>query len=109
MHNRRYQSQIAVPAGTQNGKVFRLAGKGMPKQGAGGPGSSGTLYATVLAELPEQLSDEEIDLFERLKELRNGAGPRAESPDESPDETTDDSVESQAGPPEGDSQTNERS
>ncbi len=61
---------LKIPAGTQNGKVFRLAGKGMPKQGRRG---SGTLYATVLAQLPEELSDDERELFERLKELSNGA------------------------------------
>ncbi len=61
---------LKIPAGTQNGKVFGLAGKGMPKQGGGG---SGTLYATVLAQLPEELSGEERELFERLKKLRKGA------------------------------------
>ncbi len=63
---------LKIPAGTQNGKVFRLVGKGMPKRGGRG---SGTLYATVLAQLPEELSDEERELFERLQELRNGAFP----------------------------------
>ncbi len=68
---------LKIPAGTQNGNVFRLARKGMPKQGGGG---SGTLYATVLVQLPEELSDEERELFERLKNLRNGAISATEPP-----------------------------
>ncbi len=70
---------LKIPPGTQNGKVFRLAGKGMPKQGGRG---SGTLYATVLAHLPKELSDEERELFERLKKLHNGV---VSAPEPTPD------------------------
>lgn len=75
---------LRIPAGTENGRVFRLAAKGMPKKGGGGVG---TLYATVLAQLPGVLSDEERDLFERLKELRNGAISSAETNSGQGDET----------------------
>ena len=58
---------LKVPALTQNGKVFRLAGKGMPRlQGNG----KGDLYARVSVKLPEKLSEKEQKLFEELR----GAG-----------------------------------
>jgi DnaJ-class molecular chaperone len=65
---------LKIPAGTQNGRRFRIAGKGMPKLGT--PSQFGDLYATVKAVLPEALSDDERRLFERLRELRPGAGRR---------------------------------
>ena len=65
---------LKIPAGTQNGRHFRIAGKGMPKLGT--PSQSGDLYATVKAVLPEALSDEERRLFERLRELQQGARAR---------------------------------
>lgn len=61
---------LKIPAGTQNGRHFRIAGKGMPKLGT--PSQCGDLYATVKAVLPEALSDEERRLFERLRELQQG-------------------------------------
>jgi len=57
---------LTVPAGTPNGKVFRLAGKGMPRQGQA---EFGTLYATVSVVLPTELTEEENRLFEQLKTL----------------------------------------
>lgn len=55
---------LKIPALTQNGKVFRLAGKGMPRlQGSG----RGDLYARVSVRLPEELSDKERKLFEELR------------------------------------------
>ena len=47
----------------------------MPKLGT--PSQYGDLYATVTAVLPEALSEEERRLFERLRELRQGAPARA--------------------------------
>jgi molecular chaperone DnaJ len=55
---------LKMPALTQNGKVFRLAGKGMPRlQGNG----KGDLYARVSVKLPERLSEKERKLFEELR------------------------------------------
>lgn len=65
---------LKIPAGTQNGRHFRIAGKGMPKLGT--PSQFGDLYATVKVVLPEALSDEERRLFERLRELQQGARAR---------------------------------
>ena len=61
---------LNVPAGTQNGRRFRLSGKGMPK--LKDPKQRGDLLVTVDLRLPEDLSEEERGLFERLRELRGG-------------------------------------
>lgn len=55
---------LKVPALTQNGKVFRLAGKGMPHLNGSGMGD---LYARVSVNLPEKLSEKEQKLFEELR------------------------------------------
>jgi curved DNA-binding protein len=61
---------LTIPAGTQNGKVFRLRGQGMPslKQ----PDQRGDLLAEVNVILPTNLSDEEKRLVQRLREIRGG-------------------------------------
>ena len=56
---------LKLPPETQNGRVFRLRGKGMPKGKSGGHGD---LLATVKVVLPTNLSDEQRELFERLRE-----------------------------------------
>jgi DnaJ-class molecular chaperone len=58
---------LKIPPETQNGKVFRLAGKGMPQLGNANYGS---LFAKVKVVLPTNLSNEERKLFERLRSLR---------------------------------------
>ena len=58
---------LRIPAETQNGRTFRLAGQGMPRLGAGG---SGDLFAKVKVVLPTQLSPREKALFEELGRLR---------------------------------------
>ena len=58
---------LKIPSETQNGKVFRLAGKGMPKLGNG---NFGDMFAKVKVVLPTNLTDEERKLFERLRSLR---------------------------------------
>jgi DnaJ-class molecular chaperone len=60
---------MRVPEGTQNNRLLRLAGKGMPKvKGAG----SGDEYVRLMGQLPQQLSEKERNLFEELAALRNG-------------------------------------
>lgn len=54
---------MKVPAGTQNGRTFRLKGKGAPKRGG-----HGDLLVTVNVEVPRKLSKQEREL---LKQLRN--------------------------------------
>ena len=60
------QLALRVPAESQNGQVFRLAGQGMPKVGGG----SGDLFARLKVVLPSRLSEQEKALFEELKRLR---------------------------------------
>jgi DnaJ-class molecular chaperone len=55
---------LKVPPLTQNGKLFRLAGLGMPKLKGKGRGD---LYARLRAKLPEELGDREKKLFEELR------------------------------------------
>ncbi len=58
---------LKVPPETQNGKLFRLAGKGMPQLGNANRGS---MFAKVSVVLPTSLTEEERRLFERLRSLR---------------------------------------
>ena len=58
---------LKVPPETQNGRVFRLAGQGMPRLGGS---AYGDLLVQVNVTLPTHLSDEERGLFKRRGELR---------------------------------------
>ncbi|MEA1958245.1 MAG: DnaJ C-terminal domain-containing protein [Chloroflexota bacterium] len=60
---------LKIPPETQNGKVFRLAGQGMPQMGKN---SSGDLFAKVKVVLPEKLTDREREFFTQLRELLKG-------------------------------------
>jgi curved DNA-binding protein len=59
---------LNIPPETDNGKVFRLRGKGMPnlKQ----PDRRGDLYVEVSAKLPKNLTEQEKELFRQLRALR---------------------------------------
>jgi DnaJ-class molecular chaperone len=58
---------LTIPPETQNGRVFRLAGKGMPRLRGEG---NGNLFARVKVILPLSLTDEERALFEKLARSR---------------------------------------
>ena len=60
--------KLNIPPETDNGKVFRLKGLGMPKLKA--KDKRGDLYATVQIQLPKDLNQEEKDLFEQLRGMR---------------------------------------
>jgi DnaJ-class molecular chaperone len=62
---------LTIPAETQNGRVFRLRGQGMPKLKA--KGERGDLLATAHIQLPQHLTDEELALFRQLRDLRAGS------------------------------------
>ena len=66
------QVALTLPPESQNGRIFRLGGQGMPKLGM--PTDRGTLYVTIKSELPTSLTDEERTLFEQLQGLREGVG-----------------------------------
>ena len=56
---------ITVKDGTQNGKVVRLKGKGMPVYGT--TGEFGDLYVKLSVKLPENLTDEQKELVKKLQ------------------------------------------
>lgn len=58
---------LKIPPETQNGRVFRLAGLGMPRLHGSGHGD---LYAKVRVVLPTNLTERERALFEELRRLR---------------------------------------
>lgn len=60
--------RLTIPPETENGRVFRLSGLGMPN--LQDPDRRGDLYATVEAQLPTNLSDEEKELLRQLQALR---------------------------------------
>jgi DnaJ-class molecular chaperone len=61
--------ELRIPPETQNGRVFRLGGQGMPRlDGAG----RGDLFATATAVLPTNLTDREREL---VRELARERGP----------------------------------
>ena len=63
---------LNIPAGTQNGRSFKIKGRGLPKANSDG---SGDLYATIKVRLPETLSNEEKRLYSHLRNIRNGKPP----------------------------------
>ncbi len=62
---------LRIPAGTQAGRSFRLAGQGMPRLRA--PHERGDLYVKVQVRLPEKLSDRERELVRQWAQLRGVA------------------------------------
>lgn len=60
---------LTIPAGSQNGKTFRLRGLGMPH--LKNPDQRGDLLAEVSVQLPTHLSAREKELFEELRKLRH--------------------------------------
>jgi curved DNA-binding protein len=59
---------LKIPAGTQNGRTFRLRGLGMPD--LKNPDQRGDLFAEIEVNLPTSLTDEEKRHFESLRALR---------------------------------------
>jgi len=57
---------LKIPPETQNGRIFRLAGQGMPHLGKS---IRGDLLAKVNVLLPTKLSDKEKELFRQLSQL----------------------------------------
>jgi DnaJ-class molecular chaperone len=60
---------MTIPAGTQNNKMLRLSGKGMPKLKGAGYGDE---YVRLIGQLPTELNDKEQKLFRELAGIRNG-------------------------------------
>ena len=64
---------LTLPAGTQNGKSFRLTGQGMPRLKGG---TTGDLYVRIRVILPTNLSDEAKAAAERFLDLAQQPDPR---------------------------------
>lgn len=58
---------LRIPALTQNGRTFRLAGQGMPR--LKDPGKRGDLFAKIELALPTDLTEPEKQLYEELQRI----------------------------------------
>jgi len=59
------KAKLKIPAGTQSGRKFRIPGRGLPEKGGG----RGDFYAVMEIEVPETLTPEQRDLWEKLAAL----------------------------------------
>jgi len=59
------RAKLKIPAGTQNGRKFRLTGRGLPAKGS----ERGDLYVVVDATLPVHPSEAEQALWEKIRDL----------------------------------------
>lgn len=62
------QVMLTIPPETQAGRTFRLRGKGMPR--LGDPDRRGDLLARAEIEIPTELTQQELELFSELRNLR---------------------------------------
>ena len=62
------KAKVKIPAGTQNGKQFRLRGKGMPIMRNK---DYGDLYIRAITEVPVSLTKEQKNLLEQFKKLED--------------------------------------
>jgi len=62
------KAKVKIPAGTQNGKQFRLKGKGMPMMRNK---NYGDLYIRTITEVPISLTKEQKNLLEQFKKLED--------------------------------------
>ena len=62
------KAKVKIPSGTQNGKQFRLKGKGMPMMRNK---SYGDLYIQAITEVPVSLTREQKSLLEQFKKLED--------------------------------------
>ena len=66
---------LTIPPETQSGRTFRLRGQGMPRlhaDRAGVQAQHGDMFVTLQVQVPGNLSREERDLYQRLRDLRPG-------------------------------------
>ncbi|TVQ92175.1 MAG: molecular chaperone DnaJ [Deltaproteobacteria bacterium] len=74
------RTTIRVPPGTPPGRIFRLAGRGLPRIGRSGRGD---LHLQVVLEVPEQLAADQRDALQSWSSsLAEDAHPRRRSFDE---------------------------
>ncbi|MEO8205670.1 MAG: J domain-containing protein [Chthoniobacterales bacterium] len=56
------RARLRIPAGTQNGKKFRMVNRGLPEKG----GTRGDYYAVVNVVIPEKITPKQKELWEQL-------------------------------------------
>jgi len=64
------KAKVKVPAGTQSGKRFRIAGKGMPVLRSR---QTGDMYVQVVVETPQNLTKKQQELLAEFERLSSGA------------------------------------
>jgi molecular chaperone DnaJ len=65
--------ELSIPSGTQNGKVFRLRGKGFPRLRSDGSNTGrADQLVYVRVEIPTKLKPEQREAFEQLGEVMGG-------------------------------------
>jgi molecular chaperone DnaJ len=65
---------LRIPAGTPNGRTFRVRGKGVRRQDA----TMGDLLVTVNVQVPKTLEGEARETLETFRKLTGGADPRSD-------------------------------
>jgi molecular chaperone DnaJ len=65
---------LRIPAGTPNGRTFRVRGKGVRRK----DGTYGDLLVTVTVQVPQDLTDKARDALEAFRDATAGPDPRAE-------------------------------
>ena len=58
--------KLRIPAGAENGQQLRAKGRGLPK---GKSGERGDFYVTLNVQLPESITPEEKELWEKLRDI----------------------------------------
>jgi molecular chaperone DnaJ len=64
------KTKVKVPAGTQSGRRFRIASKGMPVLRSR---QSGDMYVQVVVETPQNLTRKQQELLAEFEKLSSGA------------------------------------
>jgi curved DNA-binding protein len=60
------QISVSIPAGTNQGRQLRVKGRGLP---IGRTDRQGDLYVVVNIELPQRITDQERELWEKLSQI----------------------------------------
>jgi curved DNA-binding protein len=58
--------KLRVPAGTENGQLLRVRGRGFPK---GKAAERGDFYATLTVHLPKKSTPDELELWQQLRKI----------------------------------------
>ena len=61
--------RYTIPKCVQHGKVLRIKGKGFPMYN--NPHLFGDLYINVFVEMPDKLTDEQVELIQKMKKISN--------------------------------------